>query len=133
MKFLFVLVPNLLPLCLALVLSAHTPSPQSQAIQFNAEIRELHRELNRIAGRLSLLEAEGHHVVPRGIGPATSFVSTRAITTRDTAPDMSARANPARTLPPFTAADEPAVSLHRRTTNSPGRMAPEGTRSEASR
>ncbi len=48
MKLLVLLVPNLLPLCPAIVLSAQTPAPQSAAnkSERDAEIRELHQELD---------------------------------------------------------------------------------------
>ncbi len=122
MKLLVLLVPNLLPLCLAIVLSAQTPAPQRAATKSerDAEIRELHQELDRVAGRLSVLEAEGHHVVPRGIGPDTATVSTPATTAPAIPADTSASANPARTLPIFTPADAPTLSFFRGTTISAG-------------
>jgi len=122
MKFLVLLVPNLLPLCLAIVLSAQTPAPQSAATKSerDAEIRELHQELDRIAARLSVLEAEGHHVVPRGIGPDPAAVSTPATTAPAIAADTSASANPAGALPTLTAADAPTFAAFRGTTISVG-------------
>jgi len=68
-----------------------------------------------------VLDAEGHHVVPRGMAPDTAVVSSPATTAPAIPSDLSASANPARTLCIFTPADAPTLSLLRGTTISAGK------------
>ncbi len=93
------LLPALLPLALAATLFAQDATTPDKLAGRDADIRELHRQLDQISARLSALEAEGHTSAPPVISAAAS------------APTPT----PAH-APTLTSADAPAFTFFRGTT-----------------
>ncbi len=118
MKSPILFLPSLLPFCIAALLSAQTATPQSQDTRADrdAEIRELHKDLNRISARLSILEAEGHHVVPRGLGNDESSSSTPSAGPPVFSPTSSAATAGSAASPVLTTEDAPTLPFFRGTT-----------------
>ncbi len=113
MKSPILLVPSLAPFCVAALLSAQTPTAQdsSTPAEREDEIHQLHQELNRISERLSVLEAETHHTLPRGISsPDATPAANAAATTAVTAAPAPAPA------PVLTGEDAPTLTFFRGTT-----------------
>jgi len=110
-------LPSLLPFCGAAFLSAQTPTPASQDTRadHDAEIRELHQDLDRISARLSILEAEEHNSVPRVAGNDEASSSTPSAGASVSNPPSSA-ASAALVTPVLTAEDAPTLSFFRNTT-----------------
>jgi hypothetical protein len=67
MKYPLLLVPSLLPFFLAILLSTPPSGPQLPATkaQRDAEISTLRQQLRQTSARISVLEASGHHFLPR--------------------------------------------------------------------
>jgi hypothetical protein len=105
MKFPLLIVPALLPFAFAVALHSQTAAPAPMtAEERDAEIRELHQELDAISKRLSSLEAQGHEFVPRGMGADTSAAAA------------DAPAADAAQMPELTPEDAPTLALFRGTT-----------------
>ncbi len=119
-------LPSLMLFGFAAAFAAQTPvSPTTDAgVARDAEIRELRQELKTISDRLERLEAEGHHVVPRGglssttDAPANPAGASPVVATYEgSAPAPAAsEASAAVTAPALTAADAPTLSFFRGTT-----------------
>lgn len=118
MKSPILFLPSLLPFCIAVLLSAQTATPPSQDTRADrdTEIRELHKDLDRISARLSILEAEGHHVVPRGLGNDESSSSTPSAGSPVVTLPSSAATAASAASPVLTKEDAPTLSFFRGTT-----------------
>jgi len=112
MKFLTAVVSFLFALCLPATLSAQTSADKSAAAPADrdAQIRELHQELDQIAARLSALE---HESTPTNPKPA-SAEATRSTATADTS--SSAPTPTPRAAPEVVTADAPTLGFFRSTT-----------------
>jgi hypothetical protein len=68
MKYLLRCLPSLMICGFAAALALSTPSARTADLKVSAktEIRALQRQRKLLADRLNRLEAENHHVVPRG-------------------------------------------------------------------
>ena len=71
MKALFVAVPFLLQIALFGVLYAHRNSIAARPAQ-HVDICDLHRQRDRIAAQLAILEHKPKQFLPRGVAPAPS-------------------------------------------------------------
>lgn len=120
MKSPILLIPSVLTLFLTFALSAQDASPvpladaDRNAEVRNAEIQELRAELTRVSARLEALEAESHHVVPRGLGPDKADEETSAATPAISAAPPAAKAE--NTPPTLTPADTSTLTFFRGTT-----------------
>jgi hypothetical protein len=115
MKYPLVVLSVLLEVALAVALHAQTPSSEVPltAAQRDAEIRELHQELDAISARLAALESI-HGVLPRGMGPnaAVQPASMSPAPSPSTATTVVSTALP----PTLRAEDAPTLEFFRGTT-----------------
>ena len=121
MKFFRLALSYLLPMCLAVIVPAQTAAPQrvtAAASERDTELRELHQELDRIAVRLAVLEADGHLVLPRDVGADTGAGATPLPPTPAVAADTPLSAGRAEAPPVLTSADMSTLSFFRGTTMS---------------
>lgn len=107
-----------LPLCLAANLSAQAIAPSTTATR-DAEIRELHRQLDRIAARLTALEADEHRETPTtesASSAAPAMTNPSPISSSANAPAETPATAPAAAAPVLTAEDAPTLAFLRETT-----------------
>lgn len=107
-------LPSLMVFGFVAALAAQTPvaTPTDTSAHRDAEIRELRHELKVISDRLEELEAEGHHVVPRGGLSSTPEVPAIPAGTSATTTPTGVTGS----APVLTAEDAPTLSLFRGTT-----------------
>lgn len=105
-------LPSLMVFGFAAALAAQTPvaNPTETGVDHDAEIRQLRQELKIIADRLEHLEAEGHHVVPRG-----GLSSTTEVTAKPVGPPATKPSEVVATVPALTPDDAPTLSFFRGT------------------
>ena len=115
MKYLVLFTPTCFVLFLAVTLSAQSASsgPLSESDR-DKELQDLRAELMQVSARLQVLEAEGHHVVPRGLGAGTAEAGTpAAIAVSETVSPAVANAG---SVPVLTPADARTLGFFRGTT-----------------
>jgi hypothetical protein len=107
-------LPGLMVFGFVAALAAQAPvaTPTDTSAHRDAEIRELRQELKVISDRLEQLEAEDHHVVPRGGLSSTTVVPANPAGTTATTPPPEVAAS----APVLTSEDAPTLSFFRGTT-----------------
>ena len=115
MKSPVLLVPSLVPLCMALALSAQQPAPaQTQTpAERAAEIQELRVELGKFSARLDELQNEPKPSLPRGMGAENTSSAPSAASV---APTVAFAPPGAEAVPTLTVADKPTLEFFRGTT-----------------
>ena len=115
MKSPVLLIPSLVPFCIAIALSAQQPAPaQTQTpAERAAEIQELRVELGKISARLDELQNQPKPFLPRGMGAEDA---SSASSPTPVAPMVASEPSRTEAVPTLTAADKPTLEFFRGTT-----------------